>query len=377
MQKLSRSDNSDQMTSQTKIAPPVQQVTKKKASASYSGLCGILGGSAGILVTHPIDTVRVRVILQRKSFLSLMKEIFHKNGILGFFSGVIPPVTIRGLAFGTNRFFFSKGRELSDIPFIQGCIAGIPNAVIECPMHFLKIRSQVLDGTSRNPETLTFYIKHSYKILRYEGIRAYFRGFLCNLVVMVPGFGLFYLAYEPLKSEYGISPFLASVLSVPVTWVPVYPLEVLRSHYQTDLNLTYKNAVRNLFQPFSLQKCFPGITTTLNRAVLRFAVAMSVTEWLEKKAETWDWEKHSHDLQDSWDYTILIDLPNISGTIWRTRLLQLCKYGFEEETKLFSIILKRIISMFTFLGIWLMNPVLRHVTLELRRLSIYLYAPES
>ena len=124
-------------------------------------------------VTHPIDTVRVRVILQRKSFLSLMKEIvmlfflfestfstyeFHKNGILGFFSGVIPPVTIRGLAFGTNRFFFSKGRELSDIPFIQGCIAGIPNAVIECPMHFLKIRSQVLDGTSRNPVSYTFLI---------------------------------------------------------------------------------------------------------------------------------------------------------------------------------------------------------------------------
>jgi len=239
----------------------------------------------GILATHPIDTVRVRVILQRKSFASLMKEIFHKSGILGFFSGVIPPVTIRGLAFGTNRFFFKKGKEMSDIPFVQGCIAGIPNAIIECPMHFLKIRSQILDGTSRNPETLSYYIKTSYQILRFEGIRAYFRGFLCNLVVMVPGFGLFYLAYEPLKNDFGISPFLASILCVPVTWVPVYPLEVLRSHYQTDLSLQYPQAIRKLFHPFSVRRLFPGITTTLNRAVLRFAVAMSVTEYLEKKVE--------------------------------------------------------------------------------------------
>lgn len=280
MQELTSSDDSDVLF--VPVAPKSEVSTK--ASASYSGLCGILGGSMGILVTHPIDTVRVRVILQRKSFLSLMKEIFLKSGILGFFSGVIPPVTIRGLAFGTNRFFFTKGKEVSDIPFIQGCIAGIPNAIIECPMHFLKIRSQVLDGSSRNPETLGFYIKQSHKIIRHEGIRAYFRGFLCNLYVMVPGFGLFYWAYEPLKTNYGISPFLASILAVPVTWVPVYPLEVLRSHYQTDLTLTYPQAVRKVFVPFSLQKCFPGISTTLNRAVLRFAVAMSVSEWLEKKA---------------------------------------------------------------------------------------------
>lgn len=270
------------------IAEQTKAVVQKNCSrdtesASYSGLCGILGGSMGILVTHPIDTVRVRVILQRKSFASIAKEIFAKSGILGFFSGVIPPVTIRGLAFGTNRFFFAKGKEMSDIPFIQGCIAGLPNAIIECPMHFLKIRSQILDGQKRNPETLTFYIKHSYKIIRHEGIRAYFRGFLCNLVVMCPGFGLFYLAYEPLKTNFGISPFFASILAVPITWVPVYPLEVLRSHIQTDLSLTYPAAMRKLFQPFSLQKCFPGITTTLNRAILRFAVAMSVTEWLEQR----------------------------------------------------------------------------------------------
>lgn len=259
---------------------------KKSTSASYAGLCGILGGSAGILVTHPIDTVRVRVILQRKSFLSLMKEIFQKSGIAGFFSGVIPPVTIRGLAFGTNRFFFKKGKQASDIPFIQGCIAGIPNAIIECPMHFLKIRAQVLDGKNRTPETLSYYIKKSYKIIRHEGIRAYFRGFLCNAVVMIPGFGLFYLAYEPLKTDFGFSPFVASIMCVPVTWVPVYPLEVLRSHYQTDLSLQYSQAIQRLFRPFSLAKLFPGITTTLNRAVLRFAVAMSVTEYLEKQVES-------------------------------------------------------------------------------------------
>jgi len=100
---------------------------------------------------------------------------------------------------------------------------------------------------------------------------------------MIPGFGLFYLAYEPLKSNFGLSPFVASVLSVPVTWVPVYPLEVLRSHIQTDLSLTYPQAIKNLFQPFTVQKCFPGLATTLNRAVLRFAVAMSVTEWLESQ----------------------------------------------------------------------------------------------
>ena len=54
---------------------------------------------------------------------------------------------------------------------------------------------------------LSFYIRKSFKILRYEGIRAYWRGFLANAFVMIPGFGFFTSSMSLLRQN------LVSVLS--------------------------------------------------------------------------------------------------------------------------------------------------------------------
>lgn len=79
------------------------------AGMSREFASGWIGGALGIFVTHPIDTVRVR--LQHAAtngktgvtYSSIINNIRRTIGVKGLFRGVLPPVTLRGVSMGMNR----------------------------------------------------------------------------------------------------------------------------------------------------------------------------------------------------------------------------------------------------------------------------------
>lgn len=244
-----------------------------------NGAAGICGGSLGILLTHPIDTIRVRMVASEASALQVIKKIYSSSSWRGFWFGVTPPVAIRGCAFGTNRIGLSYGKRISNSVFFQGCCAGFLPALIETPMHVVKIRAQVQNGKSNFQETLSYYYKYSRNLVRTGGIKALYRGFGVSTMIYIPGFGVFYSTYDFFKKKRPSYGLLNPAAAICVSWLFVYPFEVCRTKLVVDKRISYRKLIR--YTALHPSSAFRAFCPTLLRAMIRFTVTIGITEYLE------------------------------------------------------------------------------------------------
>lgn len=242
------------------------------------------GGSLGIFLTHPIDTIRVRMVASEASAIQVIKQIYSANSWRGFWFGMTPPVAIRGCAFGTNRIGLAYGKKISNSTFFQGCCAGILPAIIETPMHTVKIRAQCQDGQEKFQETLSYYFKYSRNLVRIGGVRALYRGFGPSSMCYIPGFGVFYSTYDFFKRENPSWGLLNPVAAVCASWIFVYPFEVYRTKLIVDKRTSYRNLMRYTASHPSIM--YRAFCPTLLRAIIRFTVTIGITEYLEDMQNT-------------------------------------------------------------------------------------------
>ena len=65
---------------------------------------GWVGGSAGVMAGHPLDTVKVRQqALARAGMLEVVRDTARKEGARGFFKGMMYPLLTAG---AINSIFF-------------------------------------------------------------------------------------------------------------------------------------------------------------------------------------------------------------------------------------------------------------------------------
>lgn len=123
----------------------------------FEFLAGWVSGALGILVAHPLDTIRVRA--QHQSGLGLgvdygrdVRFVMRSYGATGFYRGVIPPVVLRGLQWGSmvgtmqlvtpmlDRFeYLSKKHHPVQRAAVQGAIGGcLAAGTIGNPVHLIK-----------------------------------------------------------------------------------------------------------------------------------------------------------------------------------------------------------------------------------------------
>lgn len=152
-------------------------------------LAGAIGGSAGIAVGQPFDTVKTRMQTQPAVYSSLsstIKTTFQADGVAGFFKGIIPPVVgnafICCLLFGTYGPAFryltheSSPWKLAPIPaaFVAGVSAGGVMSIVEIPATVLKCRQQIHTSTSGTMPLSTWALVRN--IVRRNGFPGLYRG---------------------------------------------------------------------------------------------------------------------------------------------------------------------------------------------------------
>lgn len=80
---------------------PFSLVTgKERLPSTYHFPCGVVAGIMASVVTQPADVVKTRMQLRpdaHPSFLNTLVIIVRRNGIKGFFSGLMPRATRRTL----------------------------------------------------------------------------------------------------------------------------------------------------------------------------------------------------------------------------------------------------------------------------------------
>ncbi|ODV70989.1 mitochondrial succinate-fumarate transporter [Cyberlindnera jadinii NRRL Y-1542] len=193
---------------------------KKKSSSTAVNL--ISGGTAGLfeaLCCHPLDTIKVRMQLHRKSgavknpgFVTTGIQIAKKEGITGLYKGlgavvigIIPKMAIRFSSYEFYRGLLKdeNGNISTGSTFIAGVGAGITEAcAVVNPMEVVKIRLQAQHHSMSDPLSVPKYRNagHAvYVIVKEEGFGTLYRGVSLTAARQATNQGANFTVYSKLK----------------------------------------------------------------------------------------------------------------------------------------------------------------------------------
>ncbi|XP_017779643.1 PREDICTED: solute carrier family 25 member 45 isoform X2 [Nicrophorus vespilloides] len=235
---------------------------------------GWIGGVAGLVVGHPLDTMKVRQQTLGSSLWKAVQMTFVHEGPRAFFKGVLFPALMTG---PSNAVFFgiygnymrivqSQGdkeffRVQKDDPewmkhvFWGGCTAGFFQVVVTCPPELVKIILQC-----QTEHKGVWHIPHEThyhgvwdcvrKLFKKRGIPGLYKGVFPMMCRDVPTSGIYTLSYELLK----IVNYPIEKLNHPlVKQVMAGGCAVLQSR---GLGSFYERDGSGLRQSISSQRCY-------------------------------------------------------------------------------------------------------------------------
>lgn len=241
-------------------------------------VAGGVGGMAGILAGHPLDTIRVRLQVAgghgaRPSALRTMREIVRAEGPLALYKGMATPLAT--VAFQNAVTFHVYGllaRALrpADAPrgeplsygrvALAGMGAGTVQALMLTPVDLVKIRLQL--GTERvgsagrriippkhGPQAAAAAaaapgpLRTVREILAREGVRGLYRGFGVTVLRDAPAHAVYFTTYEAMRerlhpgcrrggAEGMLTMLLAGGTAGALSWLICYPIDVAKSRIQ-------------------------------------------------------------------------------------------------------------------------------------------------
>ncbi|XP_077861840.1 mitochondrial basic amino acids transporter-like [Saccoglossus kowalevskii] len=270
--------------------------TKIKYEVLLDFVGGCFGGIAGVVVGHPFDTVKVRLQTQNVQNNSVVSRLvtspspsspsglqrfpvhtvkpevvaphayrstWHcfastvkEEGFFGLYKGLASPLAglafINAIIFGVQANTLRQFKDQTIVSHsIAGAAAGAVQCVVACPMELAKVRLQ-LQGKG---ESHHYYSTHKhaykgsiqciYKIYIKEGIKGCYRGLNSTLIRDIPGFTLYFAAYEtfctffqsrhPKGENLGLAELIiAGGLSGTCSWLLSHPIDVIKSRIQAD-----------------------------------------------------------------------------------------------------------------------------------------------
>ena len=250
--------------------PAEKGATLKAAGISFAS--GLVAGVSGILVGHPFDTVKVRM----------------QTGVIGqpltlrsVYRGVGPPLLTTGAVQALNFGLFSTFKDaleahgrIQGLPqmFAAAAMAGACISVVTQPSSMLKVQQQVLP---RGSMAVQFRA-----IVAARGYQGLYIGYGPHLIMEVVGRGVFMSSFyyfkalllPPVDAEGGAAPLsfarkaLAGAGSGCLSWVVIYPADVVRNTLQSALALQPDKAsegamrcARRLVKEGGIQQLYRGI----------------------------------------------------------------------------------------------------------------------
>ncbi|PJF18080.1 Mitochondrial substrate/solute carrier domain-containing protein [Paramicrosporidium saccamoebae] len=183
-----------------------------KLSVPAECISGGFAGMSQVIFTNPLEIVKIRLQVQgeaarltgaaRESAISICREL----GIRGLYKGAgacllrdIPFSAIYFTAYSHLKIdVFHEGRDGKKLAPLEllaaGAIAGMPAAYLATPADVIKTRLQVV---ARAGQQTYHGIPDAFsKILREEGVAAFFKGGVARVLRSSPQFGFTLVSYE-------------------------------------------------------------------------------------------------------------------------------------------------------------------------------------
>eukprot|EP00158_Paraphelidium_tribonemae_P003908 Partr_v1_DN26462_c0_g1_i1_m23662 putative Solute carrier family 25 len=273
---------------QPKVHPSAVSAMSVEPSMTQRQISGTFGGLCGVIATHPLDTMRVRLQTGR----------LFINGVSarGLYQGIIPPlltvtpgaiVVFTGYdlglkylqrTYGNERMFtrladdLGVDRDRVDIAgrnFIAGACAAIPALPLIVPAERIKIRMQMDSSVSAVSLVKEMMASHA-------GVTSAMNGFVMTLMRDTLGCGTWFAVYEGMKhylrcrvadrdsytTGSGGERGNVQSISLPITsimacgasagalsWTVTLPLDTLKSRIQySHRDLRIHEAMRELYE---------------------------------------------------------------------------------------------------------------------------------
>tara|TARA_B100001123_G_C14911867_1_gene868109 strand:- start:16 stop:717 length:702 start_codon:yes stop_codon:yes gene_type:complete len=209
-------------------------------------ISGSVGGTLGILTSHPIDTVKVLYQSKdTKSIINTIKDIYNKFGYKGFYRGIIPPLlgftAEKACVIGSYEYMKKKTNNI----YFSSLWAGFICTFVISPMEKIKINMQ---NGSKNP---------------YRNLH---RGWLSTVWRETPSYVVYLVLYEKLKERYN-SPFLNGAISGTVAWLTAYPADTVKTLCQ-EYDYTIREATSKIYKAHGFRGFFRGVNLALARAFI-------------------------------------------------------------------------------------------------------------
>mmetsp|Transcript_15600 Transcript_15600/g.25843 ORF Transcript_15600/g.25843 Transcript_15600/m.25843 type:complete len:344 (+) Transcript_15600:180-1211(+) len=263
-------------------------------------IAGLVGGIAQVVSGYPFDTIKVRLQTQdvRKPMFTgamdcLWKTVKHE-GFQALYRGMTPRLLVTGLY---NSVLFETANlvkeqavkrrpdgELTTADVaLAGAAGGLAVSFVLTPTDIIKSRLQVQYKTPGSAVLYKGPWDCFLKIWRSKGIPGLYQGLVISTMRDVPANAIFLSLYEELKYRYTEEgqdaptvPYkcLAGGLAGVAFWTSIYPIDVIKSRIQTDINGSYKgwyDCYRKIVLHEGYRGLFKGFGPCIARAFPAFA----------------------------------------------------------------------------------------------------------
>jgi solute carrier family 25 carnitine/acylcarnitine transporter 20/29 len=226
---------------------------------------GCISGMSGIILSHPIDTIKTHRQLNNIPFQYNIKNLYR-----GLSSPLIGVGIEKAIVFGSYNYMRSI-----DLPIpISGGISGLVASLVVSPYERIKILRQTKQSISSfSPSFL-------------------FKGISVTFTREVPGFAIYFSTYEALKNKFylsknkeiGIIPsFIFGGLSGTMAWIFIYPQDRIKTIIQNDKGpLNISNIIKSIYLKGGLLHFYSGFSVAVLRAILLHSGTFCTMEQLNR-----------------------------------------------------------------------------------------------
>uniref|UniRef100_A0A0N5BL51 Mitochondrial folate transporter/carrier n=1 Tax=Strongyloides papillosus TaxID=174720 RepID=A0A0N5BL51_STREA len=250
-------------------------------------IAGFSGGMASTLICHPLDLLKIRFAAndcrgsrpQYGSYYNAVKRIYRSGGMRMFYQGLTPSIVGASSAWGLYFHFCHKiTKEFENLEVNREVknflIAGVSGVTVQCFTNGIWVaKTRLCLQYETEKRQYKGLLDCLYKIVKYEGIRGLYSGFVPGMFGTLHG-SIQWMVYNFLKtkrchyleidtnSQLGNFDYLLILtLSKIAATTPMFPYQVLKTRLQDQHNTekSLLKLIKNIYEREGLRGFYKGL----------------------------------------------------------------------------------------------------------------------
>ncbi|KAI5615297.1 calcium-binding mitochondrial carrier protein SCaMC-1, partial [Silurus asotus] len=300
--------HSSQLDIGDNLVIPDEFTNEEKVSGGWwkQLVAGATAGAVSRTGTAPLDRVKVfmQVHASRSNQINLVagfKRMLNEGGVTSLWRGnglnvlkIAPETAIKFMAYEQyKKYLSSEGDKIETAQrFMAGSLAGATAQTSIYPMEVVKTRL-----TLRSTGQYSGMVDCAKSILKREGIKAFYKGYVPNMLGIIPYAGIDLAIYESLKNAWlthhaedtanpGVLVLLGcGTVSSTCGQLASYPLALVRTRMQAQASLenseqpSMRSLIRNILEKEGFFGLYRGILPNFMKVIPAVSISYVVYEY--------------------------------------------------------------------------------------------------